>query len=55
MSSPGDVELERAKANALADQVNRMLGDSLGIVLEVIDWKTHVVPDMGRPQEVINK
>jgi len=32
-----------------------MLGDSLGIVLEVVDWKTHVVPDMGRPQEVINQ
>jgi hypothetical protein len=55
LSSPGDVEPERAKVRAVAEQVNRMLGDSLGIVLEVIDWKTHVVPDMGRPQEVINE
>src|SRR3990172_1272289 len=55
LSSPGDVEPERAKVHAVAEQVNRMLGDSLGIVLEVIDWKTHIVPDMGRPQEVINR
>jgi hypothetical protein len=55
LSSPGDVEPERAKVHAVADQVNRMLGDNLGIVLEVIDWKTHIVPDMGRPQEVINE
>jgi|GEM_PF-768274 len=55
ISSPGDVEPERAKVTAVAAQVNRMLGDSLGIVLEVVDWKTHVVPDMGRPQEVINQ
>jgi len=55
MSSPGDVEPERAKVTAVVNQVNRMLGDSLGVVLEVVDWKTHVVPDMGRPQEVINQ
>ena len=48
LSSPGDVEPERSKAHAVAEQVNRMLGDSLGIVLEVIDWKTHIVPDMGK-------
>ena len=55
LSSPGDVEPERAKVRTVVEQVNRMLGDTLGIVLEVVDWKTHVVPDMGRPQEVINQ
>ena len=55
LSSPGDVEPERAKVRAVAEQVNQMLGESLGVVLEVVDWKTHVVPDMGRPQEVINQ
>jgi hypothetical protein len=55
LSSPSDVEPERAKVHAVAEQVNRMLGNSLGIILEVIDWKTHIAPDMGRPQEVINK
>src|SRR3990172_4482659 len=55
LSSPGDVEPERAKVNAVVNQVSRMLGESLGVVLEVVDWKTHVVPDMGRPQEVINQ
>jgi len=55
VSSPGDVEPERAKVTAVVNQVNRMLGDSLGIVLEAVDWKTRVVPDMGRPLEVINQ
>ncbi|MGA1841620.1 MAG: DUF4062 domain-containing protein, partial [bacterium] len=55
LSSPGDVEAERKKVHEVAAQLNRMLGDSLNIYIEVIDWKTHVAPDMGRPQEIINR
>jgi len=55
LSSPGDVDKERQKVSAVAAQLNRILGDSLGFHLEVLDWKTHVKPDMGRPQEVINR
>jgi hypothetical protein len=49
------VEPEREKVHAVVAQLNRMLGGQLGFVLEVLDWKTHVAPDMGRPQEVINR
>ncbi len=37
LSSPGDVEKERDKVHAIASQIDRMLGDNLGIVLKVID------------------
>ncbi|MGA1874746.1 MAG: hypothetical protein ACMUIA_03985 [bacterium] len=54
LSSPGDVEIERQATHRVVEQINRMLGNQSGWYLEVIDWKTHVAPDMGRPQGVIN-
>ncbi len=54
VSSPGDVENERARVKEAAARLNRMINNSLAVVLEVLDWKTHIVPDMGRPQGVIN-
>jgi hypothetical protein len=54
LSSPGDVEAERQKVHEAVAQINRILGNRLGCYVEVIDWKTHVTPDMGRPQAVIN-
>jgi hypothetical protein len=55
LSSPGDVEPERKIVHKTAKIINNMLSDSFSMVLEVIDWKTHIVPDMGRPQELINE
>jgi formylglycine-generating enzyme required for sulfatase activity len=55
LSSPGDVEAERAKVHDVAARVNRMLGDELDFAIEVVDWKTHVAGDMDCPQEVINR
>jgi len=55
LSSPGDVEAERQKVHKEVAQINRMWGDVYDVSLEVIDWKTHVMPDMGRPQQVINR
>jgi len=55
LSSPGDVEAERQHVHAVAARLNRIYGQYLGIQLEVIDWQTHVIPDMGRPQAVINQ
>jgi len=55
LSSPGDMEREREKVHVVVSQVNRMMGNDYNVVLEVIEWKTHVAPDMGRPQEVINR
>ncbi|MGA1874745.1 MAG: SUMF1/EgtB/PvdO family nonheme iron enzyme [bacterium] len=54
LSSPNDVEAERIEVHRVVTQINRRLGDFLGFHLEVMDWKTHVLPGMGRPQEVIN-
>jgi len=55
LSSPGDVEEERQKVPVVVAQINQMLGDIYKVRLDVIDWKFHVAPDMGRPQEVINR
>jgi formylglycine-generating enzyme required for sulfatase activity len=54
LSSPGDVGAERVKVYDVVKQFDRWFGDIYKITLEVIDWKTHVAPDMGRPQQVIN-
>lgn len=55
LSSPGDVENERNMVHEVAAQLNRMMGEQMRFRLEVIDWETHVTPNMGRPQEVINQ
>ena len=55
LSSPGDVQDERDKVPAIVAEINRILGDRLPFVLEIIDWTTHVAPDMGRTQEIINR
>ena len=55
LSSPGDVETERQKVHSVVAQVNRLIGHFYDVSLEVIDWKTHVAPKMGRTQEVINE
>ena len=50
-ASPSDVAAERAKVETVAAMF-KPLAENLGIVLEVVDWRA-VVPDMGRPQQVI--
>jgi len=57
VASPGDVEPERdALARVLTD-VNLAL-ESLAphhpVVLQLVRWETHVHPDFGRPQGVVN-
>ncbi|HEX8651772.1 MAG TPA: tetratricopeptide repeat protein [Pyrinomonadaceae bacterium] len=50
-ASPSDTAPERAKVETVASMLEP-LADNLGIVLKVEDWRA-VVPDMGRPQQVI--
>lgn len=50
-ASPSDTATERAKVETVAGLL-KPLADALGIVLDVIDWRS-AVPDMGRPQQVI--
>jgi tetratricopeptide (TPR) repeat protein len=42
---------ERAKVGTVAS-ILKPLADNLGVVLDVVDWSA-VVPDMGRPEQVI--
>ena len=50
-ASPSDMATERAKVGTAAAML-KPLADALGIVLDVADWRA-VVPDMGRPEQVI--
>lgn len=50
-ASPSDTAAERAKVETVVSML-KPLADHLGIVLDVADWRA-VVPDMGRPQQVI--
>jgi tetratricopeptide (TPR) repeat protein len=50
-ASPSDTAAERAKVETVASMLEP-LADNLGIVLKVENWRA-VVPDMGRPQQVI--
>ena len=51
IASPSDVVTERAKLETVVDSLKPM-ADYLGLTLEVVDWRD-VVPDVGRPQQVI--
>jgi len=55
VASPSDVQEERDQLRTVIDELNRLIGDEKGVVLELVRWETHVAPDMGRPQEVINR
>jgi hypothetical protein len=56
VSYPSDVAKEREHLRNVADKINQSIAHELGFHLEVVDWKTHVIPEMGeRPQAIINK
>ena len=52
-ASPGDVNDERSKLALVAQEFNSVLGESHGIHVTVIEWRTHAAPGMGRPEQVI--
>ncbi|MFQ6059459.1 MAG: SUMF1/EgtB/PvdO family nonheme iron enzyme, partial [Anaerolineae bacterium] len=52
VASPGDVAEERRRLRAVVDELNRTVGEQLGLMLDRLEW-SQVVPDMGRPEEVI--
>jgi hypothetical protein len=55
VSSPGDVEAERAIVKSVAQNINSHMAIQKGFLLDVIEWEERVVPWLGsRPQEVIN-
>jgi hypothetical protein len=55
-ASPGDVAPEREIISDVVNEINRVLGDSHNVYLELVKWETHARPDFGRdPQDVINQ
>jgi len=50
-ASPSDVATERARLETVVGLL-KPLADHIGLSVDVVDWRK-VVPDMGRPQQVI--
>lgn len=56
VASPSDGSKERKYLREVADKINQSIAHEFGFHLEIVDWETHVIPDMGeRPQSIINK
>jgi hypothetical protein len=55
IASPGDMATERARMHTIVEELNRtgQLANHLSLMLEALDWRTHVAPLMGRPQGVV--
>jgi len=53
VASPGDVVEERNRVKLVVEELNRSVAHRLRLILEILDWRTHVAPLMGRPDEVI--
>jgi hypothetical protein len=53
LASPGDLADERSDARDVVDKMNMMLGDTLGLRIELFGWEDQP-PGYGRPQGQIN-
>jgi len=51
VASPSDMATERSRIETIASAL-KPLADNLGYILDIVDWSS-VVPDMGRPEQVI--
>ncbi len=54
LASPGDLGDERRRAKDVVEEVNRSVGRTWGITIELLGWED-TLPGAGRPQELINK
>ena len=58
LASPGDVKEERAALARLVRDINDVLAflaPEKHLTLELVRYETHTFPDLGQPQEVINR
>jgi hypothetical protein len=56
LASPGDVAEERSRMERVVSSLNRTIGDSEGVFLDLIRWETHAWPGFGEDaQDVINR
>ncbi|MEP7199442.1 MAG: tetratricopeptide repeat protein, partial [Chloroflexota bacterium] len=53
VAAPGDVLAERSLLATVVAELNRGIAQRLGVVLELLDWRTQVAPTMGNAQQVI--
>ena len=47
--------MKRERLLRVVEELNRSIGRDKNLFLELVRWETHVAPDMGRPQAVINR
>jgi hypothetical protein len=55
VASPSDVRDERAGLAQIVDELNRTVCVDRNVMLELVRWETHVSPDLGRPQDDVNR
>jgi mannitol/fructose-specific phosphotransferase system IIA component (Ntr-type) len=55
VASPSELQPERERLGNVVNELNRSVCPKMNVVLEVVRWETHAVPDMGRVQGVINR
>jgi hypothetical protein len=53
VASPGDVQAERDALKEVVEEINRTHGNEF--MADLVRWETHVHPDLGSPQEVVNR
>ena len=55
VASPSDVVKERETLETLIVELNRTWSETLGVILELVQWETHTRPGFGAdPQAIIN-
>ncbi len=56
LSSPDDVQYERNIMDQIVDELNKTLGSSHNVMIELVKFETDTYPSIGNdPQDVINK
>ena len=53
MASGKDMIKYRDAAEKIVDEINESIGEHFGFSVYLFRWEKHVIPDMGRPQEII--
>lgn len=55
VASPGDVNDERDGLIDIIREINQTgsFADDAGLFFELLDWRTHAIPMMGRPEDII--
>ncbi len=53
VASASDVSRERDHVSDLAEELNRGVAKQQGLVVEVVRWESHSLPELGRPQQII--